>query len=399
MVNCLRKVSFLLFLCLVIAAAGCHRSIPDPYQQANRVVVDDGEHGLLIKALKDQAKLFRDKAQSNATAKLRLADRSYDYLYLAKVYSDAAHFLVSGPTPDEWTQWLYAKFRFVPLTGTLPEDDSRKFKSASREHLQANNLYRVTSYFVPELTASRVKTVRFKYPLYAVPNDLVKLSPTKIRRRKANGSLSDYYTRHEIDEQNALAEKAKVLAWLEHDIDRYILQVQGSARVSWIDGDYGVIGYAASNGHPFASLERMALADGTLKRDQFSTDNLRSYFIKNPQHLSKYRKRLPRYVFFRIKPDVYGSAGLPVVPLRTIAVDPKRIPLGALIYLRSYQPVLSENEEFLHSKPLALLTVAQDTGSAIKQQHIDLFWGFGPAAASKASRMNMPGELHLLVPR
>ena len=83
---------------------------------------------------------------------------------------------------------------------------------------------------------------------------------------------------------------------------------------------------------------------------------------------------------------------MPLTPGRSIAVDPRSIPLGAPVWLATSHPG--------NGKPLQRLMMAQDTGGAIKGGvRADFFWGFGAEAGAQAGRMRPMGRLWVLLPR
>ena len=84
--------------------------------------------------------------------------------------------------------------------------------------------------------------------------------------------------------------------------------------------------------------------------------------------------------------------GVPLLAERTIAVDPRSIPLGAPVFLATTRP----NSEV----PLRRLVMAQDTGGAIKGVvRGDVFWGAGEQAEFIAGHMKSPGRWYALLPR
>ena len=86
-----------------------------------------------------------------------------------------------------------------------------------------------------------------------------------------------------------------------------------------------------------------------------------------------------------------GALGVPLTPGRSIAVDPRNVPLGAPVYLATTQP--------LSTKPLNRLVMAQDTGGAIRGAvRADFFWGFGADAGAQAGRMKQQGQMWVLLP-
>jgi membrane-bound lytic murein transglycosylase A len=102
------------------------------------------------------------------------------------------------------------------------------------------------------------------------------------------------------------------------------------------------------------------------------------------------------YIFFRIlKRDgggPLGAQGVPLTPLRSLAVDRRFIPLGLPIWLETTDPRRP-------GTPLRRLMVAQDTGGAIRGPvRGDVFWGYGEDAAKAAGAMQERGRVYLLLP-
>ena len=77
-----------------------------------------------------------------------------------------------------------------------------------------------------------------------------------------------------------------------------------------------------------------------------------------------------------------------ITPMRSVAIDPAHIPLGA--------PVWVEKDG---ETPLRRLMIAQDTGGAIKgAQRADIFFGAGAEAGLAAGRIKDPGRIVTLLP-
>ena len=83
---------------------------------------------------------------------------------------------------------------------------------------------------------------------------------------------------------------------------------------------------------------------------------------------------------------------MPLTAGRSIAIDPRFIPLGAPVFLSTTNP--------LSNQPLDRLVMAQDTGGAILGPvRADFFWGLGPEAGELAGRMKQTGRLWVLLPK
>ena len=115
----------------------------------------------------------------------------------------------------------------------------------------------------------------------------------------------------------------------------------------------------------------------------------------NPGRLDELLNSNPSYVFFREAPNgnggPVGALGVPLTAGRSIAVDPRSVPLGAPVFLATTRPN--------STKPLNRLMLAQDTGSAITGAvRADFFWGFGKEAGEQAGRMKQSGRMWVLLP-
>jgi membrane-bound lytic murein transglycosylase A len=101
------------------------------------------------------------------------------------------------------------------------------------------------------------------------------------------------------------------------------------------------------------------------------------------------------YVFFRFidGEGPIGAQGVPLLPGRSMAVDPRFVPYGVPLWLDT-------TDLLAGGAPLRRLVIAQDTGGAIKGPiRGDLFWGSGDAAGAGAGLMKQQGRWFLLLPK
>ena len=84
----------------------------------------------------------------------------------------------------------------------------------------------------------------------------------------------------------------------------------------------------------------------------------------------------PSYVFFEPRADapVTGTAGIPLLPMASVAGDPALFPMGTPILAEV--PLLNADGSWSGAHQLRLLIVL-DTGGAVKQNHLDLYHGMG----------------------
>lgn len=236
-----------------------------------------------------------------------------------------------------------------------------------------------TGYYEPELAGSLSRTPRFWVPLYARPPEL------------AEGV--QYHSRGQI-EGGALRGRGLEIAWLEDPVEAYFLQVQGSGRIRLPDGRVLRLGYAGKNGHPYRSIGQEMIRRGTHTLDQVSAQSIRAWVRRNPGPGAELLHTNPSYVFFRRLPDLapekgpIGAMGRSITTLRSVAIDPAHVPLGA--------PVWIEKDG---RAPLRRLMIAQDTGGAIKgAQRADIFYGTGDAAGDAAGTVKDGGRMVVLLP-
>jgi membrane-bound lytic murein transglycosylase A len=262
----------------------------------------------------------------------------------------------------------------------------------------------VTGYYEPLLRGSRTRTQRYKYPLYATPADLVVVDLTELhpdlKHRRLRGKLVGnkvvpYFSRGDI-ERDGSPLKGNELVWVDDAVDAFFLHIQGSGQVELENGERLRLGYADQNGHPFRSLGRLLIQRGELPPERASMQGIKDWARRHPKKVQEFMNANPSYVFFRELPrdlaGPIGSLGVPLTPERSIAVDPRVIPLGVPVYLATTWPNTTDS--------LNRLVVAQDTGGAINGGvRADFFWGFGDAAGSQAGKMRQAGRMWVLLPK
>lgn len=185
------------------------------------------------------------------------------------------------------------------------------------------------------------------------------------------------------------AERKQPLLYLQDPLDAVLLQVQGSGRVLVREPDGSTrwrrVAWAGDNRKPFRSLARWLVEQGAIREGQASWSAVKAWAMQNPERLPELLAANPRVIYFREEalsdPEQgpRGAQGLPLTPGRSVAVDPRSVPYGTLLWLDTTQPLSSE--------PLQRLVLAQDTGSAIRGAvRADFFWGWAPDALARAGR-------------
>jgi membrane-bound lytic murein transglycosylase A len=262
----------------------------------------------------------------------------------------------------------------------------------------------VTGYYEPLLHGSRTRTQRYRYPIYAVPRDLLTidlssvypdLKNRRLRGRVEGNRVVPYYARGDIDQAPAPLAGDEIV-WVDDAIDLFFLHIQGSGQVELENGERIRVGYADQNGYPFRSLGRKLIDSGEIAPERASMQGIKDWARHYPKRVQAFLNANPSYVFFRVLANdlsgPLGALGVPLTAERSIAVDPRVVPLGVPVYLSTTWPNTSD--------PLERLMVAQDTGGAIAGGvRADFFWGFGDAAGAQAGKMRQSGRMWVLLPK
>lgn len=241
----------------------------------------------------------------------------------------------------------------------------------------------LTGYYIPVIDGSLSQTAEYRYPVYGKPSGLDTGKP--------------FLTRKEI-EAGALNHKGLEIAWVKDKVMLYFAQVQGSTRMRLPNGRIVLLRFAAKNGKPYTAIGKVLVDRGALQREKVTMQSIRDWLYAHPNEVDEILQQNASYVFFRLEkadPTIVGSHGSPL-KIGSLAVDPAYIPLGFPVYLDTSYPDLQGSGA---PKRAQSLTVAQDTGSAIKGPlRGDVFFGEGEEGEQLAGYMKSPGTFYLLWP-
>ncbi len=237
-----------------------------------------------------------------------------------------------------------------------------------------------TGYFEPELDGSRQPTPRFRFPVYRMPPEA--------------RQTDLWLPRRDIEMSGVMQGRGLEIAWVDDPVELFFLQVQGSGRIRLTDGQTVRVGYAGKNGHEYRSVGMELVRRGIYDPHQVSADVIKNWVRRNGEDGLNLLRHNDSYVFFREVSHVpaekgpLGAMNRSITPLRSIAVDPAYVPLGAPVWI-----------EKAGADPLRRLMIAQDTGSAIKgAQRADIYFGTGDAAGRQAGTLKDPGRMVVLMP-
>jgi membrane-bound lytic murein transglycosylase A len=291
-----------------------------------------------------------------------------------------------------------------------PSDENIKnyfkkyFNLYSATNMDGSDTGTITGYYQPILKGSKVKTSHYKVPLYTTPKDLItvdlsevypELKSKRLRGKLAGNKLIPYLSRAEIDGQGSPLAGNEIV-WVEDPVEAFFLEIQGSGIIQFDNGEAMQIGYADQNGYPFKAIGSTLVQKKEITMAEASMEGIKNWARKNITKLRDFLNMNASYVFFRKLPNdlpgPIGALGVSIEAERSVAIDPKFVPLGAPIFLSTTQPNTNE--------PLERLMVAQDTGGAIRGGvRADFYWGSGHEAGRKAGSMKQQGKIWTLLPR
>lgn len=347
-------------------------------------------------------------SRENPIAAIEAFRRSCDKLLLRPASSSVGGHDIYG-TADDWRLACKAA-RTIVANPTA--DDSRRFFEAWFQPFEISSddetegLF--TGYYEPLLHGSKSRGGSYAIPLHLPPDDLVRvdlgkfdpdLTGRSIRGRIDGQEFIPYHSRDDIV-GGALANRNLELLWVDDEIEKFFLQIQGSGQIRMDDGSVIRVGYADQNGLPYRAIGRDLIEIGALTPENVSLQTIRQWLEDNPARAREIMSRNKSYIFFRENSELdpadgpLGAQNVPLIAGRSLAVDPRHVPLGAPIWLDTTAP-WPEGDG-----PFRRLMVAQDTGGAIKGAvRGDVFWGAGTRAEAIAGRMKSKGRFFIFVPR
>ncbi len=294
----------------------------------------------------------------------------------------------------------------APCDAAANASDARGFFEASFTPVRvAEGKAFVTGYYEPEIEGCRQPTPTCNTPIYAPPEDLVRVeqpdpeNPGKTKLMKgmvdANGVYSLYHDRAAID-AGALGKRGLEIAYAKDPVELFFLQIQGSGRLRLPDGSVMRIGYADQNGREYVGIGRRLKEIDPQWTGGASMQGIMSWLRTYPDRGRALMHENKSYIFFKelTGDGPLGAMGTPVTPEVSLATDPRFVTLGAPVFLTTRY---TGEDRRMH--PFSKLMVAQDTGGAIKgSNRFDLFWGAGERARTIAGGLSSPGDAWILIP-
>ncbi len=264
----------------------------------------------------------------------------------------------------------------------------------------------LTGYYEPCIPASKVETEEFRWPILARPIDLVTfgLDPPPVSfpqditgaRRLTDGSLVPYADRAQIE-----AERRDPIVWVRDAVEAFLIQVQGSAQIEFPDRSRARLAYDGRNGLPYTSIGKILIEGGEIAEGAMSLASLKAWLRRDSARGLNMMRRNRSFVFFQLVEDFdpalgpIAGAGVPLTPLRSIAVDRTIWAYGLPFWIDAELPWADDMP-----RPFRRLMIAQDTGSAIVgPARADVFFGSGDRAGARAGAIRHRAEFVVLLPQ
>ena len=321
----------------------------------------------------------------------RFGEDLYGALHLMRSLEVLQAFVASRPDPAEINRFMASHFRVYRSVGG-PQSGQVLF----------------TGYYEPHLTGSLTPDARYRYPVYALPTDLMVIDLTpfskdlagrRIVGRLQNNTVVPYPDRQAIEADAGFERVAAPIAWVDDRIDLFFLQIQGSGRIYLEGGGFLRVHYHGANGRPYRSIGRLLIDQGKIPAEEMSMQRLRSYLQAHPEEVDAVLNHNPSYVFFKTETSgPIGAINVDLTPGRSVAVDRRVFPMAAPAFLQTRIPVVDGNGRIDRWMDFSAFALNQDTGGAIRGPgRVDIFWGNGPYARIAAGHMQHKGAFYLLV--
>ena len=390
---------FICVLILICMFCGCRPAIKEEKEAGPLKKLKSGEYPLFMDHMDYQGLL---ESIDNSLIYFRKVPAERQYTYEKEIYT-AGHMIQSLETvkvflgTDPSTKKIndFIKDRFLVYEAIGNENSEVLF----------------TGYFEPTYEGRLQKSDEFPHPLFSKPEDLLDIELSLFsdqykghkrltaRVNEEAKKVVPYYTRKEITASKDFYTRAEPVAWLKSRVDGFFLEIQGSGRVDLGNGELLRVQYAAVNGRAYSSVGKYLIDQKEISKEDMSMQAIRKWLETHPERMDEVLNYNQSYVFFRKETDgPYGSLGVKVTALRSVATDSGLFPKGALCFIQAKLPDKDAMDPKKEWEKASLFVLNQDTGGAIKgPARADLFCGNGDYAAFASGHMKHYGRLFFLV--
>lgn len=396
----LKKHNIILLLLILYIFTGCYPgppekiTVPVPLIKLNSsqypVFSDAMNYENLCDSI-DSSLLYFKRIPEQRT--FTFENQSYTAAHMIRSLESFKAFIETNPSAKNLNTWIKEHFNVYKATGNHNEE------------------VLFTGYFEPLYPGSRKPGSKFPYPIYSIPDDLLKINLSLFsgqykghktlmaKVNEAKKQVDPYYTRKEIGARADFHKMARPIAWLKSRVDRFFLEIQGSGRIDLGNGEMINVGYAGVNGRPYSSIGKYLIEQNEIPKEKMSMQAIRQWLDAHPYRIDEVLNQNESYVFFKEKTDgPYGCLGVKLTAFRSLATDSKLFPKGALCFIETFLPDRNNMNRKKEWGKTSFFVMNQDTGGAIKgPARADLFCGNGDYAEFTAGHMKHYGQVFFLV--
>ena len=249
------------------------------------------------------------------------------------------------------------------------------------QHTQFKNSGTLTGYYEPIIDVRKIKNNIYSEPILKLPinEEYQKLTRSKIKQINSD-----------------------IIAFGK-PIDVFFMQIQGSGKIKFANGEMKRAAYSGNNDKPYVSIGQILINEGELLATEASKQSIELWMRRaGHEQTKKLINKNPRYIFFKEESienqkGPTGAMHVALTDMVSLAADPNHNPYGLLVWLETKVP--KKPGDYIGQK-VGLLASIQDTGSAIKGPFRgDLYFGSGVVAGLRAGVMKHKAEWRLLVPK
>jgi membrane-bound lytic murein transglycosylase A len=183
------------------------------------------------------------------------------------------------------------------------------------------------------------------------------------------------------------------LAWFRTPLDAYIVQVNGSAKLTLPDGKTAFIGYAGATDGEYLGLGDSLVKEGLIKEEDLTLSAVRKMWESDPTRIQDLINRNNRFIFFSTYDGnnwPAGCLGARVTEKSSLATDKSIYPAGGLVMVDTQTAGFDGKK-----RPVRRFMLDQDAGGAIRAPgRADIFMGIGPSAEILAGGQYSEGTMY-----
>ena len=261
-----------------------------------------------------------------------------------------------------------------------------------------------TGYFEPVVSGSLTRDGIYTVPVYRRPDDLVTSttgSGQGSTGRAVDGRLVPYWDPRADRSRSPVRTFACDLLAAKSGGSFLLCSCRASDGYACAADRSSDLAMQGATARPLWPIGRLLVEQDQIAPAAVNLRTIRAWLLSHPDQARSLMEQNPSYVFFllagnlRLDQGPVGALGIALLPLRSIAVDARFLPLAVPLWVDTEMPAAGEDTERLRR-----LMLAQDFGAGIDgPTRADIFFGWGEAAQERAGLMHAVGSMVALLPR